>query len=42
MLGSAIQFYQKFDCGGNKDFFRFFGRKGKVSEMKVGLFFYQN
>ena len=24
-LGSAIQFYQKFDFGGNKDFFRFLG-----------------
>ena len=25
MLGSAIQFYQKFDFGGNIDFFRFLG-----------------
>ena len=24
-LGSAIQFYQKFDFGGNIDFFRFLG-----------------
>jgi hypothetical protein len=25
LLGSAIQFYQKFDFGGNKDFFRILG-----------------
>jgi hypothetical protein len=43
MLGSAIQFDQNFDFGGNIDFLRFLGffeKKGVYwKEMKLGLFF---